>query len=72
PLESGDEDARDWMRAKVEILLSELPDPATGPVEAASVWLAARRASRIPRGIRGSIPLSGKDDTTCERRQPVT
>lgn len=42
PLESGDEDARDWMRAKVEILLSELPDPATGPVDERWDWAVLR------------------------------
>lgn len=42
PLESGDEDARDWIRAKVEILLSELPDPATGPVDERWDWAVLR------------------------------
>ncbi|MBL38508.1 MAG: helicase [Xanthomonadales bacterium] len=42
PLESDGEDARDWMRAKVECLLSELPDPDSGSVDERWDWAVLR------------------------------
>ncbi|MFN2335192.1 MAG: helicase, partial [Wenzhouxiangellaceae bacterium] len=42
PLESEGEDARDWMRGKVEALLSELPDPDTDSVDERWEWAVLR------------------------------
>jgi len=42
PLQSGDQDARDWMRTKVEALLSELPDPDSGPIDERWDWAVLR------------------------------
>jgi hypothetical protein len=42
PLQSGGEDARDWMRTKVEDLLSKLPDPDTGPMDERWDWAVLR------------------------------
>jgi len=42
PLAADDNDARDWVRMRVSDLLSELPEPDTGPIDERWEWAVLR------------------------------